>query len=101
VNKYMMVICSCVCPCLIHIFFFQFLEHVSDDEGAVNFQPSSSSNFCGSVCDFLTGNHVLRTGNCMGQKDIKCNFFGSDFKPSNSVQKFVSRSEISSHISFS
>jgi hypothetical protein len=51
--------------------FFHFLEHVSDDEGAVNFQPSSSSNFCGSVCDFLTGNHVLRTGNCMGQKDIK------------------------------
>jgi hypothetical protein len=80
---------------------FQFLEHVSDDESAGNFQPSSSSNFCESACDFSTGNHVFSAGNCMGQQDIECRFYDSHFQPSNSVQNFISRSEISSHTSSS
>jgi hypothetical protein len=30
----------------------QFLKHVSDDESAGNFQPSSTSKFCESACNF-------------------------------------------------
>jgi hypothetical protein len=39
-----------------------FLEYISDNEGAGNFQLSSS-NFCESACAFSAGNHAFSARN--------------------------------------
>lgn len=75
---------------IVQIFFKNWMMEVLEISSI-----STSSDLCEFTCDFSARIWIFGAENCLVQQDIECGFYNSDFQPSNSKQKLISKPEIS------